>query len=61
MLFISMEIYYDKLPPHILSVGTTANSPLRLKGKADNDRYRKNSTLALDRGVRVHALQPHKF
>ena len=29
MLFISTEIFYDKLLPQILSVGTTANSPLR--------------------------------
>ena len=28
MLFISMVILYDKLPPQILSVGTTTNSPL---------------------------------
>ena len=28
MLFISTEIFYDKLRPQILSVGTTANSPL---------------------------------
>jgi len=28
MLFISMEIFDDKLRPQILSVGTTANSPL---------------------------------
>jgi len=34
MLFISTGIFYDKLRPHILSVGTTANSsltPLGLK------------------------------
>jgi len=30
MLFISMGIFDDKLRPPILSVGTTANSPLRL-------------------------------
>ena len=29
MLFISTGIFYDKLRPQILSVGTTANSPLR--------------------------------
>ena len=29
MLFISTGIFYDKLHPQILSVGTTANSPLR--------------------------------
>jgi len=28
MLFISKGIFYDKLRPQILSVGTTANSPL---------------------------------
>ena len=30
MLFISTEIFYDKLRPQILSVGTTANSPLSI-------------------------------
>ena len=29
MLFISTDVFDDKLRPHILSVGTTANSPLR--------------------------------
>jgi len=31
MLFISMEIFDDKLRPQILSVGTTSNSPLSWK------------------------------
>ena len=30
MLFISAEIFADKLHPQILAVGTTANSPLSL-------------------------------
>jgi hypothetical protein len=30
MLFISTGIFYDKLRPQILSVGTTANSPLNM-------------------------------
>jgi hypothetical protein len=30
MMFISMVIFDDKLQPQILSVGTTANSPLRM-------------------------------
>ena len=31
MLFISTGIFYDKLHPQILSVGTTTNAPLRDK------------------------------
>jgi hypothetical protein len=31
MLFISTVIFYDKLHPQILSVGTTTNAPLRDK------------------------------
>jgi hypothetical protein len=33
MLFISTEIFHDKLPPQILLVGTTANAALRRTSK----------------------------
>ena len=44
MLFISTGIVYDKHRPQMLSVGTTANSPLRVgswaaaKSKLDSSR-----------------------
>ena len=36
MLFISTGIFHDKLRPHILSVGTTANVALMLKKYSNN-------------------------
>jgi hypothetical protein len=38
MLFISTGIFYDKLRQQILSVDTTANSPLRVAGIFDEQR-----------------------
>ena len=49
MLFISMEIFHDKLRPQILSVGTTANSPLCWKTSLKSEsvyRRRTDKTMA---------------